>query len=62
MRCGKSRLFSTTGSQFWGCMIGMGTYTALLQCAIAIVPNCSIIPPPLPLCTLANGHPEPGLW
>ena len=43
MRCAreKSAVF-----QFSGCMIGMGTHTALLQCAIAMVHNCSIIPPP----------------
>ena len=60
--CAKSRLFSTTGGQFLGCMIGIGTHTALSQCTIAIVHNCSIILPPLVVCTLANGHPELGLW
>ena len=29
MRCAKSRLFSTTGTEFLGCMMGMGTHTAL---------------------------------
>ena len=49
-------------ASFLGCMIGMGTHTALSQCTIAIVHNCSIIPPPLLVCTVASGHSEQGLW
>ena len=41
-------------------MIGMGIHRALLQCAIAIVHSCGIIPPPVLVCTLANRAPWAG--
>ena len=54
--------FTTTCSQFLGCMIDMGIHTTLLQCTITVVHNCSTTPLPLLVCTLANGHPELGFW
>ena len=53
--CAKSRPFSTTGRQFFGCRIAARYYHHCVSLQHQPYPF-------LRVCTLANGHSEAGIW